>query len=532
MKPSGYNRLALEVYDGATRVYDLADDLPHVAGLTFETFFPGGVFGSCSFWVPRDPLRMWLFRQGMRLVVRNGLAVVYEGGILAQGYSSGGRHIEAAGYWGVPLLGSRWLNKPWCDMRYDEATWVKYDQSTGYDRVDVDRGKGGIELRPKIEAFTSGEGQRVRYTAPTGQTVKRVTYDYELQEGAQNWSIDLFNVQDDAIESGTSITASGTGSIDVTLGTPSQSVDLRLVAGANQTPTAPSGTIFGHFTNIKVYTETGSINPTEIVKDWIGAISALNSDTTKVDSNTLTMEPWVTDGYELAASNLARLAAFGDSSYNSWAAQVIESERAATPDGKPVLKFSQWPSWTDYEYAVRWDEENIAGELQINKSQVWNYVVVTYTDALGRRRVVTPADDANLTDSASVARYGQREYVLSAGQVSSTMAVAMGRRWLANSKDEHFYVAGPLTVVGAVRNKHGGYTPVSHIRAGQRVKIENFLTDEVGQIGQGLIQHITHTAYTDMGEQIALSFGVPDLFGVLVAQLALGANAGGSLPGF
>jgi hypothetical protein len=545
----GPNSLKLQVYNGfsTTPVSDLSADLEHAAGLFFETFFPGGLFGSCGFDVARDPLRMWLFRQGHRLVIRNGAQVVYEGGILAPGYGATGRMVEATGYWGKSLLGSRGLNKPWCDTRVSEDAWP--ETTTGSDYCTVDRLER-IQLTPKNLAWSSGLAHRVRYTAPVGQTVKRLTYNYQFDEGAGDWKMSVWRSTDnvsytemdtngvsgDTYASGTTtiISAAATGSIDVTLATPGRYVELRLTSNAIQTPAA-DGSIAARWTSLKVFTETGSINPTEIVKDVIGAISSLNTDTSQVDSNTLTMEPFTTEGYEMAASVLARLARFGDSSFLGWGAYLIESDASTTArSGKPVLCFKQGPLWGDYEYAIRFNEPNLAGDVRVNEGQIWNYIIVNYTDLLGRQQVVTPDDDANLKDSTSITANGQFEYVLRAGQVTQAMAISMGRRFLANHKDRGYYVSGPVRVVGTIRSKHGLAVPVSHVRARQRVRLENFTaTETAGNSGVGFTQHITHTRYDDASQTVDISFGVPDLFEVLVAQLALSANAGaGSLPGF
>jgi hypothetical protein len=546
MRP-GPNALKLEVYNGfsTTPVLDLSADLENVSGLFFETFFPGGLFGSCGFDVARDPLRMWLFRQGHRLVIRNGTQVVYEGGILAPGYGATGRMIEAAGYWGKPLLGSRGLNKPWCDTRVDEAAWPETTSFSDYCTIDrLER----IQFTPKAVAWANTDAHRVRYTAPVGQTIKRLTYSYRFDEAAGDWKMSVYRSTDnvsytemtgasgETYASGTTtvISATGTGSIDVTLATPSRYVELRFTSNAAQTPPADA-TVAARWSSLKVFTETGSINPTEIVKDVIGAISSLNADTSQVDSNTLTMEPFTTEGYEMAASILARLARFGDTSFLGWGAYLIESEASTVANnGKPVLCFKQGPLWDDYEYTIRFGESNLAGDVRLAEGQIWNYIIVNYTDLLGRRQVVTPDDDANLKDATSITANGQFEYPLNAGQVTQAMAISMGRRFLANHKDRGYYVAGPLRVVGTIRSKDGLAVPVSHVRARGRVRLENFTTDEtLGNSGVGFTQHITRTRYDDPTQTVEISFGVPDLFEVLVAQLALGTNAGtGTLPGF
>lgn len=537
MTRTNFNDCTIAVYDrfGTTPVVDADGDLARASLVSFDTFYPGGLFGSAEIVVPRDPTRSWLFKQGQRLVIRNGLAVCFEGEIAEPGYyagqgADGGRTITAIGFWGA-LLGTRGLDKPWCDTRLSEDAWrylTVADGAGGAEKATVDR-LNRIRLTPKAVAWTASTA-RVRYTAPTGQTIKRVTFNYDFQEAAQNWALDLYDPTG-AASIGAQITSSGTGSKDETLGTPRQSVDLRLVSNAGQTP-ASDGTQYAEFSSIKVYTETGSINPTEIVKDWIGAISTLNSDTSQVASNTLTMEPWTTEGYEMAASNLGRLASFGDSSLNPWAAYVLESEAAATPNGEPVLALQQQPALSDYDYAVRLDDPNVSGELRLNKTAVYNWIVVTYTNDLGQTVRVTPDDDANLTDATSASEtsgYGRREYVLATRFASQTAAVTAGRRFLAQHKDEHLYVSGPVTVTGYIRAKSGQPVPASLIRAGKRVKIENFLSDEVGVSGAGVTAIISATTYTDAAETCSISFGVPDDLAVLLARLAHFEAAGGRL---
>lgn len=529
---TGYNNCTVEVYSrfSTTPVIDPSGDLTRCTIVSFDSFYPGGLWGSAEIVVPRDPTRGWLFKQGQRLVIRNGLAVCFEGEIVNPGYFSGpgreGRTITAIGFWGA-LLGRRGLRKPWCDMRVDDAVWARRRDDSGDDKCDITRHISGIEFIPKGVAWADTQYANLRYTAPTGQTVKRVTFAYDFGEGGQAWELALRNVgtSTDVV----SITATATGTTDHTLATPSQSVELRFYARAAQTPTE-DGTYYARVTSIKVYTETSSINPTEIATDWVGAISQLNSGTAQIASNTLTLEPWITNGYEWAADNLARLAAMGDASFNAWAAYVLESEAAASPDGKPVLALQQQPALSDYDYAVRLDDPNVSGDLELRKTDVYNWIVVTYTDELGVTRYTTPDDNANLTDATSASEttgYGRREYVLSGTFTSAAAALGAGRRFLAQHKDEHLYVSGALAVVGYIRAKNGQPVPASLIRAGKRVKVENFLSDEVGTSGAGVTAIISSARYTDADETASLSFGVPDDLAVILAQMAAGMKGPG-----
>ena len=523
------NQLRMQVYSsGTTALVDTADDLLRAEQIAFDTFYPGGLFGSFSCFIPRDPDAWWPFKAGQRLVVRNGLNIVYEGVLIAPGYSAqaarGGRWLVASGYWGQ-LLGVRGLRKAWCDTRIDTDTWIT-QTVTDEPQFTNDR-NNRIRITPKGVVFAAAELARIRYTVPTGQTIKRVTMSYDLttSAAAASWTLRLRDNTGAADVWTVSRVAAGssTGSQDVTLGTPRQTLDLELLSDAIQTP-AEDGSVYGQITAVKMYTETGAIDPTEIAKDWRAAIAEVNSDETQIDSNTLTLEPWVTGStvdYEMAADNLARLAALGDSSFNPWAAYLLESDSAATPNGEPVLAFKQQPALTDYDYALRIDDAILQG-LELRKTEVWNWIAVAYRDGEGRTQWLTPDDDANLKDTTSITTYGQREKILNSSFTSSAVATNFARRFLASSKDEHFYVSGGIPVIGYLHGKQGQVIPASQLRAGKRVKIENYLTDEVGVSAAGLTFIVTRAGYNDATETAMLECGVSDDLAVLIAQLARG----------
>lgn len=524
------NRLTVTIYPrGSTSpAVDNAGDLRRASVESFETFWPGGVFGPAAIRIPRDVTANWPFAGGQRVVIRNGLDVVYEGFIPQIGYGVGQgadqyRRIAVAGATGQ-IMGAWSLNKPWADNRIDDQILPEVGTYAGAALATLDR-NSRIKFIPKAVAW-SGNNAAVRYTAPTGQTIKRVTYDYNLQEGAQAWHILLYNNGTAAAEATTTITASGTGSIDRTLGTASQSIEFRFGDDTPQTGIA-DGSIYGQFSNIVIYTETGSINLTEIAKDVRAVVTDLNSDESQIASNALSLVPFVTAGRETAASILSRAAALGDGSYNSWYWDLLESDAAAAPNGEPVLRVAQYPALTDYDYAVRLDDPNLNGGLEIVKDYdgIRNWIAVRYTDLTGKAQVITPDDDANLTDAASVAAYGHRELPapLDAGQVSSTVATNYARRYLALYKDPRFYLSGDVTVKGYILAKGGQRVPAANIRAGKRLRVLNFLTDESGVASTGLTWHITRTRYSDAAQTCSISTGVSDDLAVFIARLQAGS---------
>lgn len=542
-----YNAIRLTVYslNSTTVVNDAGLELPRAQGLTFSTVFPGGLYGSCSFAIPRDVTRSWQFAVGQRVVARNGLAVVYEGSISNIGYEVGGngwqaRTIECAGAWGWIMSAQGW-RKPWADTRLTDSVWVYTSATTGDgdQSCTLDR-LSRMRFTPKGVAWANGDYAAVRYTAPNGETIKRITYSYDFAEGAQVWEISAWrstdgaawtqmtNASGETYATGTTtvITATATGSIDVTLATPSRYLELRFFSRAAQTPTE-DGAYYGQYSSVTVYTETGSINGYEIAKDIRARATDLSSDETNVSSLlSYSLIPFITESglaWEMYADILQRAVSFGDASFSSWYARLLESDRAASATGKPVLELAQYPALTDYDYGVRINETNV-GPFTVAQdgSGVRNYIILHYTDPDGNEQWVTPDDDANLKDTTSIAAYGQRESIINCGSVTSSIATNWGRRYLAQAKDPKFYVSGPITVTGYIRAKDGARVPAANIQAGKRLKIENFLSDEVGVTGAGLTFYITQTDYNDRAQTNALSVGVPDNLAVFLAKLKEG----------
>jgi hypothetical protein len=155
-------------------------------------------------------------------------------------------------------------------------------------------------------------------------------------------------------------------------------------------------------------------------------------------------------------------------------------------------------------------------------SEVYNWIYVSYRDDKNDRDItLTPDDDATLKDQTSIDDNGRRDYPLDAGSATTTTAKNIAKRFLAQHKDMHYYVSGPINKRGSIRGKSGQPIPVSQIRAGKRVKVENFLQD---LSGTGLTFLISQTSYSDADEACSISCGLPgDNAAVTLAQLELKA---------
>lgn len=673
---TGYNNLQIHVYEpfSTTIRDDPNDDLLKATILDISTYFPGGRFGTCRIYVPRDVTRAIPWNGTDRVEIRNALDVIWEGEITNINYTVGkgaeqGILITANGYWGT-YLDRQTTHKVWADVRVSPDVWRPDDTAAGADMVQLKR-EGGLLFMPKNEEWAEDQTFTVRYTMPTGQTIKRIKTTRTMIESAEitprsvvhhdggSFGSYLSNMYDDDTGTSSDITLTsddylyvncpypyitgirfdlgasvnnnvatmscqffngeaweiyatitdntdsggatfavdgtidfgapvevnrlttgpddyehsgywvrfspsanldivtikeiyvvmdqewalilydpvGTTNIwqlesntsasadDSTLGTPRQYMDFRYRSKKeNQRP--PNRELFyAELTSIEVYSETGNINVVEIVKDVGIASSKINSDESYLDTptNVLSLVPFLTNGPETRASIMLRAASYGDEDFNSWEPYLLPSVDAATPAGTPVLALKQYPDLSDYDYAIRIDESNVIPPLSISRNfaDIVNWVSVIYRDAENNRKVIVTADDdANLKDTDSSddwwARHLKRP--LNAGQATATMAKNLARRVLAARKDPSLYMQGPIKIAGYIRAKSGDHVPAANIRAGKRIKIENFLDDVTGEVGAGMTFIITGTKYDDRKEVCSITTGIPDVLAAFLAQ--------------
>lgn len=529
------NELSVEVYSsGTTRIVDPGGELSFVDGIEFSKGYPGGRYLDAVMQVRRDVLKTWQVKGARRLVIRNKRAIVYEGklGNLERVLAEDAGQwlvLPAKGFWGSLLMRRR-VRKLWADARIADDVWQWGEKYTAADIAESDR-NGRLRIVPKNEAWVTGQYAGYGYAMPTGQTIKKITYDYA--QGGTNMKLIFYD------PSGTNadqviVTGGGSGSSQTyTLTTPVQTMQLRLVATANHTP-ANDGSVYGEIFNVTVYSETSSVNMEEIFKDVAGLITSLSSYTGKINAaaSALSLVPYIADDWATAADVLEDAASFGDANGATWGYGVLHSEMATTPDGKPVLFLEQRPDLTDYDYVVRRDDQNVVGSVELyqdDSEELYNWIIVERQDERGWRRYITPDDDATLTDAASVAAYGQHDYVFSAGEVSEDVAIARGVRFLGLKKDPAWKMRSPLRVMGYIRHKRTGLLiPTSEIEPGKRIKFEDFVETAVFLL-------ISMTRYNHDDQVCSISAGpLDDAVRAFVAERPVyaqdtgGAGSGGS----
>ena len=540
---TGYNGLTLEIYQRGTttRVEDPDGMLARAELESFETIYPGGLYGSARIRIPHDVTRSFLFKEYDRLVIRNGLSVVYEGEIGPIAYTVGADaeqsiEIEALGFWGSSL-GRRTLNKPWADKRLSEDAWILNTCTPGACMWNTDEKPELFKLERNNRLMFTPEGAsvvssnfiRTTYTAPCGVTIQRIKFNFDMQETTQAWRLNLFNLT--SASTMWLSASSGSGTVDYGLSafgtSATRAAWFAFVASANQTPI--TGSVYGQFSDVTIYTTPcTAVNLSNIVKEARASASDIfNSDVSNVATNGLTIEPFITHGQESLTSVLTRAAAFGGSAYEAWSVGVWESDRAQTSNGLPVLYAEAQPTLDDYDYAIRVDEENLIPPFSVvrDATGVSNWISIERKDSLGHTEIITPDSVSALSDATSTSAFGRRDLVVQPDESTSGSAgtaVNYGRRALAAQKDRRFYVSGPIRARGYVRAKTGQPVPASQVRAGKRIRIENFLTDLVGVSGAGLTFLIAHTSYSDASEEVSISCGaLPDDMAIYLAQAEL-----------
>lgn len=517
-------KLVVEVYNGTTRIDDVDHSLERASAITFDTFYPGGLFGAGSFFCPRNPTRSWQVLPGHRAVIRSGLDAVWEGRITSFTDGDGGVAVNGTGLWGL-ILGRQMLNKRWADTRVDEAAWVypqvRADTNNRQNKADCRRGSATMTLVPHNIRWYGSQYAYIEYSMPTGQTIKRIAFDYDFSESTLNLKGGLYDPVGATYL--WSVMADGIGSQDIELATPRQVLQFRFESVVEQVMDVAD--LWLAISSITVYSELGNINLTEIAKDVVGATAELSSDVRMIGANALALEPFMSNGMEYKSDILLHAASFGDSSLIAWSVGLRESDIAGTLDGLPVLYAESQPALTNFDYKVSVIDKNLqtAYTMVRDASGVANYIILKFKDPSGpattiQETILTPDDDATLQDLDSIAFYGRIEVPLDAGVCSQALAVQYAQRYLASNRWAKVYVSNPIVVKGYIRGANSERIPAEKIRAGMRLKIESYLTDEAMVAGAGLIFLISQTSYNGDDDTCRITAGVPDDTAVWLAQ--------------
>lgn len=500
------SELRLFIYDdNGDPVLDPHGEIVDFEPPTFRTAWPGG-FVDLRTSIARPVTRPWAVRAPLRLVLRSGLAIVFEGFVadLAETRRGGSESVALTALGYSARLRARQIHKRWCDTRLSEWRWPASPPAS-QEQFTLDHQNRLMFLAKDGISLAIGDRAAEGYTMPSGETIARITFNYDLQEATQAWLLGLYDTAGAAYL--WSVTTSGTGSVDHTLASARQYLEFRFVALAAQTGLG-DGTVYGKITDLCVYSETGNIYAGEIVQDILSDITEISVDYSDIGEPGLALEPFVTTGWKRCADVVARAAAFGDASAGTWGLCVWDS--AQSSDGLPQASFTA-RDISDYEYQVRLaDLEEFHSDPSLD--ELYNWIIVEYQDVAGRTAWLTPDDVGSLKDQQSIDEYQQRDYVLRVDSESATTAQYLGERFLARHKDPIYKTR--FTLVDRIPDARGVLQPASRVRAGERVRVIDYL--------DGIVYFIAYTQYQAATGRLDISPDMPpDDVAIMLAQLQL-----------
>jgi len=505
-----------------TIVFD--QNLDSVSNIKYETFYPGGLYGSASFLIPMDYIsNSTNLRGGHGVKIFDGPRIVYEGKIDGLQPSNRGIEVECIGPWAA-YFEKRGIDRRWADNRLTNEAWQELDDGTG-DKFTIDR-RERIRFTPRPEACVNTDQIRLQYTMPTGETIGRVEMNYDFQEGAQNWQYGVRDVVGSVWVWVVTISASGSQSVN--LGTARNYVQLRYISLASQTPTS-DGTYYAEIDSPMIYASRdhasatlGNVSAYQVALDILDRLAV---DETLISANTsgistaltLSVKPFITNGREAYSKILSRIAEYGDSSQNAIGYGLRRSQLSG--DSKPLFFLEVYPVLTDYDFMITVEDGDV--QVRENTDDVWNWISVKYRDKNGRSLIVTPDDDVNLKNADSITAYGQREKTIQLQDGAQADAINYGRRYLARHKNPTWAVTKPVRVA-EISTKAGAIVPGSQIESGKRLRIVD-LPDRPNAAALGVTYLITATNYDAETGICSISLGgVPDDLSVYLAQLSLG----------
>lgn len=514
-----YNHITIEAYStGVTQYLNMGAGLENSEQLTFTTVYPGGLYGSCEFFVPRNPQDPWIVTQNQRIVVRNSGVLVWEGRIIDITADSAGmgNRVIAAGTFSA-FQGTRMINRRYVDNRIEDDIWVWQTGENAAEKCEISR-EARIRFTPKAVAWGNNEKASILYTAPVGETIKKITYTWTV--AGADFTLAWWDATNGT--SNIAVAPGGPTAATYTPATPINSIYLLYQCTNAKTPAA-DGTYYGQVTGLTVYAKSGiaagfADTMPEICKDIVDKLSTgINSDTTHIvtpASAGAAFTSFITNDYEMISDILTRACEQTDAAFNYYHAYMLDSETAITPDSKPVLCLEQEPVLTDYDYRLSLGDQNIITppELDFSLEDVHNWINVSYTDANGRTQWITPDNVAALKDTPSITAYGYREFNLDLGErdydpgAMTGSALAFGKAYLARHKDIHPRMTNSPEVVDYIYTKGGEKVPTSQIRAGKRVNVSNWMDDGSGTL---LTFLISETSYDDETGICSITCGPP-----------------------
>ncbi len=513
-----YDRAGAQINDP-----EALKSLDFAVGLRFDSLWPKGYF-SCSFTVSRDMAIRWAVKNAYEVIIRDGRRIVWQGliNVISKRLATNSETytITASGF--ISLFAKRVMRKKWVDNSVFDLLYQPLENLNDvFQYLDTFVGSNVCGIR--LPGNTGGADQDLieyRYDSVSGDVIVRVDYTWQMQSG-DGLRISVLNVDNAKAVENTDETGTGSveGSSETHVMAQGDTASIIFEWKLEATDTDYDG--FGNFYNAVVYVKIDHIAGVpdyyadQIIRDVITRCgeSELSADFDDLASPGFALIPFMTQGkgrLEIADSIIQRAVDYGDGSQQTWGFSVWDE--TGTSDGLPKTEFKQRPALTDWDYEINLSETSTFHHEE-TLAELFNYVHVEYTDTDGKDAYASADNIAALKDTTSITNYGRRDKIIPIGKGTSAKAQEVGERFLALHKDP--LNKGGFTIKGRMRKKGRNYEPASWVRAGIRVKVNDYLG--------GKIFLIRKVAYNAENMILNCEFDLPaDSLAIMQAQDTLG----------
>ncbi|MBN1920928.1 MAG: fibronectin type III domain-containing protein [Anaerolineae bacterium] len=361
-------------------------------------------------------------------------------------------------------------NKVFSDVRTEK--WFTSDVAQGSFRPDkyrVSMGREGVVVGPENTDFSAGDYCSVWYVFSDGSPFVRLTGDYELTvPSGYPCKVEIL---DGAANSLWSVTASGSGSIDVTSSAEMPIVEIRFSITAGGTSTADIAQIV--FSGLRVASVADDAITANMIAEDIAATlmaNGLSGSTAKIDDIGLSLAHAAFEDDASCAEVLSWCCKFGDSLGRRVAWGVSMDDRRDL--------FLLPVNDNEIKYVIAGRSRGSEFQKGADWSDSAQRVYATYTDANGQK-----VQTGTAVSPAVIQALGgyYRTEVVSLNVSSNEEAEALLGVWL---NDNSRPVAdGSYQIVGFVNTPQGAMVPFDEIVPGGLVQVSDWRAVEV-TIGQ------------------------------------------------
>ena len=433
----------------------------------------GSGFGYLSFILPRQTgydhkdigygFEVWLWK---------GLTCLFHGQIVRITEQTGedGDGIEVWVLGWVHVTEANRYNYVYCDTRVGE--WESETESDGSFKPDLfdwyaDEDEGlTLTVRENAD-LAANDYLYVKYEFEFGEVAARLVCDYDVaMPVAYPGKVEIRDGDGNVLWS---VTASETGSLDLTTSGSPTSLEIRFYVTAAGTSTANIDSLYATFSNLKVYSVNVTTLDAEVVaEDLVDLLDdqGLSSSKSQISSPGLALEPAVFEGDPTPAQILTWCCKFGDSSGQplAWGVTFDDTKRL----------FLETMDLDNVRYWVKARPRRMGIERSGDWGESAQKAYAVYTNAGGT--VVRTSDEVRQTVIDRFGGYFRRVGISLEGNLSAAQAANALDLWL--DENEYPAISGSFMVFGGVNTPSGRFVPFDELTPGGLVQVREWRARE------------------------------------------------------